>query len=73
MYFVKIAKFRFICPISGLATRKGEVYLEDEEGGMLHIGQMPERRLRKLESREHPPCPPSKGEKSHKIGITTKL
>lgn len=45
MLTVAISPIRFRCPVSGLRTRKGEACVQDENGGLLHIGQMPGRKL----------------------------
>lgn len=45
MYFIKIAQFAFKCPISGDQVRRGDIYIEDEEGNMYSISQLPTRKL----------------------------
>lgn len=50
MYTVAISATRFTCPVSGLVTRRGEIFIQDESGRRLHVSQMPARRLRPLHS-----------------------
>jgi hypothetical protein len=45
MYNIKIAEFAFKCPISGDKVRRGDIYIEDEEGNMYSISQLPTRNL----------------------------
>jgi hypothetical protein len=53
MYYIKIAKFCFTCPISGEIVRIGDVYMENENGSMFHISQLPARKLKPLKSAEN--------------------
>jgi hypothetical protein len=51
MYYIKIATFDFNCPICGILVRKGDAYMEDEEGNRYCFCQLPRRTLTPL--KEH--------------------
>ena len=45
MLNINIATTAFYCPVSGERVRRGEAYLQDEDGRKLHLNQLPKRKL----------------------------
>lgn len=45
MYFIKIARISFKCPMCGFRVRIGDSYVKDEEGKLFCYCVLPKRKL----------------------------
>lgn len=45
MYYINIATRSFTCPISRDRVKRGDAYMEDEDGNRFSLSQLPKRKL----------------------------
>jgi hypothetical protein len=55
MYYIKIATKDFRCPVSRERVKRGDAYIEDEDGKKLHLNQLPKRKLIPLKQYKNGP------------------